>query len=149
MRPCLDCGVPTTGSRCPTHQRQWILSHRGTTTQQGYGRAWRRLAEAAVREHVASHGWLCPGWKRPSHPSRDLTADHPIAKANGGPVLPDQIDVLCRSCNSSKGISLLDADGRRSAEGTRGGGGRTENQTTAASPSQVSRSACKMPTFIA
>ncbi len=35
-RPCLDCGVLTTGSRCPQHRAQQERQ-RGTTTQRGYG----------------------------------------------------------------------------------------------------------------
>lgn len=44
-----------------------------------------------IAAHVATHGWNCPGWKRDSHPSTDLTLDH-------GP--PQR--VMCRGCNSRK-----------------------------------------------
>lgn len=59
--------------------------------------AEKHRRSAAVREWVRLHGWVCPGYERPTHPSRDLTAAHSVAVALGG----DEIGgVLCRSCNS-------------------------------------------------
>lgn len=67
--------------------------------------ATKQAAARAVARHVQTHGWVCPGWNRPPHPSRDLTADHSTALANGGhPTAPTNLhNVLCRSCNASKG----------------------------------------------
>jgi hypothetical protein len=56
-----------------------------------------------VELHVATYGWVCLGWKRAPHPSLDLTGDHRDALARGGD--GEVIDVLCRSCNASKGAS--------------------------------------------
>ena len=57
-----------------------------------------RLArKRVVAEHVRQHGWVCPGYERPEHPSRDLTAAHTTAVANGG---TEFRGALCRSCNS-------------------------------------------------
>src|SRR5262245_57535392 len=78
LRPCLVCGTQTSGSRCPPHK---LRTYRGP---------WRRQAEKTIAAHVAALGWWCPGWKRPAHPSRDLTVDHDVG-------------VLCRSCNDRKG----------------------------------------------
>lgn len=38
----------------------------------------------------------CGTWK-------DLTVDHIVAEANGGPTALENLQTLCRSCNSSKG----------------------------------------------
>lgn len=60
----------------------------------------RRRAQT-VADWVTTHGWVCPGWQRPPHPSADLTADHVIpfaaSRSEDGPLA-----VLCRPCNGSK-----------------------------------------------
>jgi 5-methylcytosine-specific restriction protein A len=67
--------------------------------------ATKQAAAAAVRRWVQTNGWVCPGWNRPPHPSRDLTADHATPLTNGGhPTDPANLTVCyCRPCNSSKG----------------------------------------------
>jgi len=35
----------------------------------------------------------------------DLCADHIVAEANGGPTHLDNLQTLCRSCNSKKGVA--------------------------------------------
>lgn len=87
-RPCLKCGTLTDGSRCPTHRRD-------NTNRERQRRA------ATVAAHRAQHGDWCPGWHTPPHPSTDLTADHPTDVATGGSEHQD-LNVLCRSCNSRK-----------------------------------------------
>jgi len=63
----------------------------------------RRRRAAAVTAWVRTNGWTCPGWQRPPHESRDLTAAHGTAVANGGK--HSQLTVLCRSCNSSQQLT--------------------------------------------
>lgn len=58
----------------------------------------RARRAAAVAAWVRVHGWVCPGYERPPHPSRDLTAAHSVAVAHGG--VDSELGVLCRSCNS-------------------------------------------------
>jgi 5-methylcytosine-specific restriction protein A len=105
-RPCLDCGTLTRNpSRCDEHQAAWEQRRdraRGTSTQRGYGTAWRRTAAAAVAEHRAIHGDWCPGWNVPAHEASDLTADHIVSKARGGSDEPSNVQVLCRPCNARK-----------------------------------------------
>lgn len=60
----------------------------------------RRRAEA-VASWVRVNGWVCPGWERDPHESRDLTAAHSTAVAVGG--VRSLLSVLCRSCNSRQG----------------------------------------------
>lgn len=62
-----------------------------------------REARAAVDRWVVENGWWCPGWRVEAHPSRDLTADHPLAVVNGGPMVGGRLAVLCRRCNGRKG----------------------------------------------
>ncbi|HWU23253.1 MAG TPA: HNH endonuclease [Nocardioides sp.] len=38
----------------------------------------------------------------PAHAASDLTADHVVPKARGGSDDPENIQVLCRGCNSRK-----------------------------------------------
>lgn len=98
MRPCLTCGRLSPASRCPKHNRL-----HPTNVNRNWAERQRRAR--AVAEHRTQHGDWCPGWHRPAHPSSDLTADHitPVA-AGGHPHGP--LQVLCRSCNSSKQATL-------------------------------------------
>lgn len=54
----------------------------------------------------------------------DLTVDHVVPVALGGPMLPgpEGVRVLCRSCNSSKGARLDPGDGPPSGRGRAPGG---------------------------
>lgn len=103
-RPCLDCGALSTGSRCPIHQAVRDNERYSRRTRQR-PHAERMRRARVVAQHRAEHGDLCPGWKRPPHPSADLTADHVIPVAAGGNE-QGQLAVLCRPCNSSKKATL-------------------------------------------
>lgn len=91
-RPCLDCGTPTTATRCPAHTRAHDRA-RGTTAQRGYDAQWRKDSEHIRRAWVEANGWTCPGWERSAHPARDLVVDHLVG-------------VLCRSCNAVKAATV-------------------------------------------
>lgn len=65
-----------------------------------YGERLRRAA--TVRRHRELYGDWCPGWGVPSHPARDLTADHSIPHAIAGHG-HGALGVLCRACNGRKG----------------------------------------------
>jgi hypothetical protein len=92
LRPFLDCGVPTTGARCPRH-----------TPPAKRGRTWaeRKRRRDTVAAHIATHGNICPGHERTPHPSDDLTTDHLLPRSTHGDNGP--LRVLCRSCNATKG----------------------------------------------
>ncbi|MFI6117466.1 HNH endonuclease [Kitasatospora sp. NPDC051164] len=106
QRPCLDCRKLTrNASRCDQDQAAWQARQnqlRGSATQRGYDSKWQRVARAAVALHRAEHGDWCPGWGVPAHASTDLTADHRVPLARGGTSEPENVCVLCRSCNSRK-----------------------------------------------
>ena len=101
-RPCLDCGALSPNSRCPAHQRTLQQAKR---SRRPYTAAMLRRRAQVVAQWRAEHGDLCPGWRRPAHPSHDLTADHMIAVGAGGDE-DGPLAVLCRSCNSSKKTTL-------------------------------------------
>lgn len=102
LRPCLTCGALARGSRCPSHARQVA---RARTRQKREARPYtaqeqRRRADV-VAAWRAAYGDTCPGWGVPTHPSGDLTADHPVEVALSGDE-SQPLAVLCRSCNSRK-----------------------------------------------
>lgn len=102
-KPCLDCGKPSEGTRCPDCQRpvdRSKLRSKRTRRPQVHGETERRAAVVAA--HRRTHGAWCPGWGRPPHESDDLTADHPHAVGAGGDER-QELTVLCRSCNGAKG----------------------------------------------
>lgn len=105
-RPCLDCGTLTRNpSRCDEHQAAWEArrdARRGTSAQRGYDSQWRRTAATAVTEWRAEHGDWCPGWDTDPHPATDLSGDHKTPLSRGGTNDPDNVQVLCRGCNSRK-----------------------------------------------
>lgn len=103
-RPCINCGNPTNQrTRCDTCTSAANRT-RGSATARGYNHAWQQASTQAIRDWVNTNGWTCPGWRRPTHDVQpgQLTGDHAIALANGGPRLPDHIAILCRPCNSAK-----------------------------------------------
>ena len=105
-RPCLVCGTLTRNpSRCDTHQAQYnqrVEAARGSAADRGYGPEWRRLAARVVAEWRSAWGDWCPGWQVEAHPAKDLTADHKIPRSQGGTDDRENLQVLCRACNSRK-----------------------------------------------
>jgi hypothetical protein len=86
--PCDDCRR--------TYERNKSRRRRRTAAE-------RRRRQALIAAHVREHGWVCPGFEREPHASDDLTADHLEPQAHGG--RPEsEIRVLCRSCNSRRGM---------------------------------------------
>lgn len=86
---------------CPAHARRPA----SPSSLAARDPAERRRRERAVAAWVFAHGWVCPGWERAAHPSRDLTAAHTIAVARGGS--GSRLAVYCRSCNSRMGLASL------------------------------------------
>ena len=93
--PAAGCaGYCYPGPRCPacTQRRKKVRNDD------------RPIAKAVVAAWVAKHGWVCPGWGRAPHPSRNLTADHVIPLARGGTNNGPR-RVLCNPCNARKGTA--------------------------------------------
>ncbi|MFI9558857.1 hypothetical protein [Nonomuraea endophytica] len=93
---CPDCHQLHAGTgrcaRCSTRAKRQVRP---------YTSAERTRRAAAVATWRAEHGDWCPGWRRPGHPARDLTADHIQAVAAGGRE-DGPLGVLCVSCNGRK-----------------------------------------------
>jgi 5-methylcytosine-specific restriction protein A len=105
MKLCTVCGLLTSraGSRCTGHARQ---SNRSRHNALYSTRAWQRLSTRVLHAWRGEHGNWCPGYRRLAHQASDLTVDHVVPLATGGPPLDvANCSVLCRSCNSTKGAS--------------------------------------------
>lgn len=95
--PCIYCGVISRSSTC----RQCTAAiqaknpfRRKTNKQRGYDHEWNKLSKLA--RTIQPWCSKCGG-------TRDLTADHILSLANGGQNILENVQVLCRRCNSSKG----------------------------------------------
>ena len=83
--PCLQCGVLSYESLCPQHS---------TTKARGLGHAWRQLSKQVCTE---------VGRCQRCGATEDLTGDHIVPRSEGGRNVRENVQVLCRSCNSRKG----------------------------------------------
>jgi 5-methylcytosine-specific restriction endonuclease McrA len=81
LKPCLDCGRITTGSRCPSCRRQ-------SPYQQP---EWRRLSDFVVARD---------GSCRECGSRRYLAAHHVIPRKEGGADHPSNLIALCASCHA-------------------------------------------------
>jgi hypothetical protein len=49
VKPCIECGEPSTESRCDEHQLQPWRHHEGIARARGYDAAWDKLSRRARR----------------------------------------------------------------------------------------------------
>jgi len=92
-RPCSGCGILVRSSRCAACARlQRLRNPRRRHSQYDY--EWQQMSKLARQ--------IQP-WCSRCLSKKDLTADHIVSIANGGLNTLDNISVLCRKCNSSKG----------------------------------------------
>ena len=90
LRPCLDCGRLSQRSRCPSCTTARQRSDPYTTP------AWRALSFAVVRRDGACV--KCG--------SRFLLgAHHIVARAEGGPDTPENLETLCVRCHGRETAS--------------------------------------------
>ncbi len=100
-QPCMDCGAPADGTRCPRHTAQHTQQkNRLQTTRRqggrGYGPGWKQRA-ALVRATAT----LCHICGQPARPNDPWQADHIIPVQHGGTNGP--VAAAHRSCNIAKG----------------------------------------------
>lgn len=104
-KPCLDCGVPASSSRCelcaaqvrhPSGKRK---THNTSGSKRGYDARWQRLSRLARR--------IQP-WCSDCHATSDLTGEHLAWPAR---TIAD-VMVLCRSCNSKRGAKRRTVNGQ-------------------------------------
>jgi 5-methylcytosine-specific restriction protein A len=81
LKACLGCGRPTPRTRCPTCSRASYYQSTG----------WRTMARA----FVAAAGGVCS--RCGSDPY--VSAHHVIARVDGGPDHPLNLEALCASCH--------------------------------------------------
>ena len=107
-QPCLDCGRPADGSRCPEHATNFDRQRNLEATRRRRGQGGRPQYSGAHRKQggrvraQARECWICGGGPRPNDPWQ---ADHVIpvaAKQGGGGVLA----AAHRSCNIGRANKL-------------------------------------------
>jgi 5-methylcytosine-specific restriction endonuclease McrA len=106
-QPCIDCGTPTTGTRCELHNTRHQRSvnrtaqiRRASNGRSPYDRGTYRTQAAAVRA-TATTCHICGEGPRPNDPWQ---ADHVIPISKGGEVGP--LAAAHRSCNISRANKL-------------------------------------------
>lgn len=96
MRPCLTCGEPSDGPRCPEH----TTDPKASASARGYDAAWAKLSKRARRAQP---------WCSDCGSVTDLQADHtPTAWERheaGLPIRLQDIDVCCGPCNRARGAA--------------------------------------------
>ncbi len=96
MRPCLDCGEPSDGPRCPEHG----VDPKASATDRGYDWQWTKLSRRARRLQPFCE--TCGA-------TEDLQTDHtPEAwarKAAGKPIRLQDTVVRCGPCNRAAGAA--------------------------------------------
>lgn len=124
MRPCLRCGAPSEGARCPEHTQP--RRHALSATRRGYDTAWAKLSKRARRLQP-----FCTDCGT----TTDLTADHTeeawARRERGLPIRLTDVTVVCRSCNSRRGAvrhaaQVLDTRGGKASPQVTGPPGKAK-----------------------
>lgn len=98
-KPCLVCGVLADKPRCPICNKKYQRlksTSRPSRADRGYDANWKRLSKQL--RLLQPYCSICKATK-------DLTVDHIIPLSKGGSTVGSNLQVLCRRCNSSKGVS--------------------------------------------
>jgi 5-methylcytosine-specific restriction protein A len=103
LKPCPQpgCRALVERGRCAGHRL------RPTRQQQGYTNEWLRLSRAAIADQP---------WCSRCGSTDDLTADHIVPLSAGGESVIENMQTLCRSCNSRKGgraVAISETDAPR------------------------------------
>lgn len=100
LRPCIQCGEPTDGPRCPEHTTDTRI--RKEKGQAAYDPVWRKLSLKARKMQP---------WCQDCNGTDDLTCDHIIPKTVAPELVHtiENLAVRCRSCNSRRGATTFTA----------------------------------------
>ena len=101
---CSVCEAVSDQRKCPVHRnirKKYVRKNKPTVTY-----AQRKYRKEAVEAYKKIYGNVCSGYKRQPHYATDLTADHIIPTSKGGDEF-GQLQIYCRSCNSSKNASII------------------------------------------
>nr|WP_240754574.1 HNH endonuclease signature motif containing protein [Lampropedia aestuarii] len=71
---------------------------KGSSTERGYGSAWRRLREQILRRDL----YLCQVCKREGRLTEATEVDHITNKSEGGTDEPKNLQAICTCCHKSK-----------------------------------------------
>lgn len=108
-RPCREFGCPNiVHSRnqhgyCDDHasmRSNWNKrpQRKGSTTERGYGHAWRLLREKVLRRD----NYLCVKCSDNGHTITATDVDHIVGKEHGGTDDMDNLQSLCSPCHKEK-----------------------------------------------
>jgi hypothetical protein len=98
VKPCLDCGTLSSGSRCPAHRLaadNARYAKRGTTAERGL-----TGAHATVSKRYKSLDLPCSDCGQRGSPQNPITAGHITPRRDGGSNDPGNYKPQCRRCNS-------------------------------------------------
>lgn len=102
LKPCTECGEPSSKSRCPEHRPKDTKPSRQA---RGYDAAWQRLGKRARRQQP---------WCEDCGSVSDLQCDHkPSAwqrKAAGKTIRLCDVAVVCGPCNRRRGAARRRCD---------------------------------------
>jgi 5-methylcytosine-specific restriction protein A len=119
-KPCIECGTPSTETRCDEHRAPHRTAQVGSSRARGYDAAWDRLSKRARK--------LSPFCEACSS-TEELQLDHkPEAwkrKAAGKVIRLADVRVLCRLCNVDAGSSRPSANDPLAGPQTHGRGALT------------------------
>jgi 5-methylcytosine-specific restriction endonuclease McrA len=96
MRPCLDCGEPSDGPRCPEH----TTDPKTSAAHRGYDAAWTKLSKRARRLQP-----FCSGCGATDDLQTDHTPEAWARKAAGLTIRLQDVQVLCGPCNRAAGAA--------------------------------------------
>ena len=102
---CIEPRCPeraTHRGRCHPHYLAYERS-RGTSTQRGYGAAWRKVRDAYIRKHP-----VCEECRR----ARSFIVDHQVSKRRGGTDDESNLKAMCLACHNRKTIAVDGGLGR-------------------------------------
>ena len=101
LKPCIQCGQPTTETRCDEHPFKRRNYPRPTATARGYDAAWQRLSRRARTLAPFCEDAHLGGCNGP------LTADHRPStwtrRDHGLPLRLQDVSVVCMRHNALRG----------------------------------------------
>lgn len=112
-RPLKVCAKPgchtlTRERYCSAHRPLSSWAHEKSTTQRGYGHAWRQLR----RQILVRDRHLCQSCLRAQRTSVASDVDHVRPRSQGGTDEPANLEAICKACHQAKS-SREGAKGRR------------------------------------
>ena len=102
LKPCLDCGTPTHGTRCPAHQREHDRVRADAPQRRARSSARYQQARAAAKRRDNHRCQRCGA-------TDNLEAHHLVALADGGdPYSLSNLVTLCARCHREGGTLTVE-----------------------------------------